>query len=219
MEKNGAGVICYRRKNFKYEYLLICKPVSGMFISILIGSYINYIDFAKLTNIELYMLDNFTIAELHCHHFGYSYDTCKKLIDRISKKFEEYRYLLKKYLSNYHLTNNTIKWEIPKGKMEKSDRNIKECAFREFCEETTLKDINFIDKTYDEVIIKKKNIYKITYFCAEICKLTDNIGEINNGEILCYKWFKLGDICKLRIDYHKKKILTEFNDYLLSSSL
>lgn len=53
------------------------------------------------------------------------------------------------------------KWDLPKGKIEKNE-TIEECALREVCEETGVKDLSitkFITKTYH--VFKKNGKYKL----------------------------------------------------------
>ena len=120
-------------------------------------------------------------------------------------------------------------WEIPKGRRKMYENN-KDCAIREFLEETNIKEeeytsINNIIPLIEEYKGINNVRYKHVYYIAKINKLIDLKINKNNREqfteVKNISWLTEEEcIHKIRDhDISKKKVIKKFFNYLKMVSL
>jgi ADP-ribose pyrophosphatase YjhB (NUDIX family) len=102
-------------------------------------------------------------------------------------------------------------WGIPKGRKQPKETD-KECAIREFCEETGLSKSDFklideINPLVEDMIGTNGIAYRHIYYVAE--GITDNFLLLENNEIGKIDFFTYENACSIFRDYHveKKKII------------
>ncbi len=130
----------------------------------------------------------------------------KALIDSVSKKYE------------------TNEWEIPKGRRKKYENN-RDCAIREFKEETNIKPENY--KLYKNVVpiieeytgingVRYKHVYYIGYIDNEINLFIDSKNKDQYTEIKQIKWCSKNECMEMIRDYdiNKKNIIERFFYFL-----
>jgi 8-oxo-dGTP pyrophosphatase MutT (NUDIX family) len=129
------------------------------------------------------------------------------------------------YLASLKYNVENIKWEIPKGHINKNE-SIFNCAIRELSEETNIDPVSLnIHKRYKKIErIKFANyIYKVIYFLAKYKDIysTENIDNFvmsidrkNCNEILCCKWFTYEEIKYITMDPTKRKFINSYYKYI-----
>jgi len=139
-----------------------------------------------------------------------------------------------KYNLNYFIDNSDTnyidnEWEIPKGRRLHNENN-KECAIREFEEETNIDITNYqlIDNILpliEEYISINDVHYKHIYYIGKIDNYLDLYIDKNNKdqytEIKDIKWLTEEECYQKIRDYdnHKKKIIFEFFDFIKNYKL
>lgn len=126
------------------------------------------------------------------------------------------------YVNNVQPLYNFNEWGFPKGRRSKYE-NPKDCAIREFSEETHIQidKIKLIDKIdpIEENLIGTNGVkYRHIYYIAEIKE--DLLPEINgNNEIGDLNFFSYNDATSVIRDYHisKKEVLTSIYYYYLET--
>lgn len=218
--KIGAGVICYRWNKLicEYEYLLVCKQFTDVFVNIITGRYIigkKPLNLYRLSPYEKYLINTYSIRELHCKYFKVDWSNAdvglKDFILSIDEKFEKYG----KAIGDHISSSLWYMWEIPKGH-KSSDESIMQCAQRELLEETNMK-IEIGNSIYVvENIYTHNYIYRITYFAHRFDNAGDTIAMVDNpnsNEILCYGWFTLGEAENI-INQKKYQCIVDINALL-----
>jgi 8-oxo-dGTP pyrophosphatase MutT (NUDIX family) len=131
----------------------------------------------------------------------------KKLFDNLKDKN-----ILEKLLEINPLYD-TPEWGIPKGRRNYFEKNI-ECAIREFNEETTMKDNNYIIlKNLYSVQENYKGTNNLNYKHIYYLSISDSDNEVNcnniqssNNEIGDIGWFTWDEAIKKIRPYYKSKI-------------
>lgn len=128
------------------------------------------------------------------------------------------------YVNNVEPLYTSNEWGFPKGRRNRNE-TIKECAIREFSEETTIphESIKIIDsiEPIEENLIGTNGIkYRHIYYLAEttIDRLPDNN---NNNEIGYMEFFTYNDGHEILREYHveKRQIMTSVFYYYLENIL
>jgi 8-oxo-dGTP pyrophosphatase MutT (NUDIX family) len=149
------------------------------------------------------------------------YHTSKQKFETL-KNSSDIELNLKFYVENVQPIYKTYEWGFPKGRRSKFE-NSKDCAIREFSEETNipkekLKIIDNIDPIEENLIGTNGIKYRHIYYIAEI---TDNyLPEIRgNNEIGDMNYFCFNDGLNIIRDYHleKKEVLTSVYYYYLET--
>lgn len=124
------------------------------------------------------------------------------------------------FIKNVKSIYQTNEWGFPKGRKNKNESN-RDCAIREFEEETNIDRSNFnlIDfiEPIEENFIGTNGIkYRHVYYIAEL-KEKINISVENNNEISQVLFFNYNDCINTIRDYHneKKDVLTTVYYYYL----
>ena len=89
-------------------------------------------------------------------------------------------------------------WSLPKGTFEQTDKNIEECALREFYEETKIK-LRIYEKTKIRLMGKIKNVF--LYFNVYVqnkFKDSKSLYKIGSKEIKNIMWVSVKILKKLR---------------------
>ena len=131
----------------------------------------------------------------------------KKLFDNLKD-----RNILEKLLEINPLYD-TPEWGIPKGKRNYFEKNI-ECAIREFNEETTMKENNYVIlKNLYSVQENYKGTNNLNYKHIYYLSISDSDNEVNcnniqssNNEIGDIGWFTWDEAIKKIRPYYKSKI-------------
>jgi 8-oxo-dGTP pyrophosphatase MutT (NUDIX family) len=128
------------------------------------------------------------------------------------------------YVNNVDPLYKSNEWGFPKGRKNRNE-TVKECAIREFCEETTIpresiKVIDMIDPIEENLIGTNGVKYRHIYYLAEttIDSLPDNK---NNNEIGHMEFFTYNDGHETLREYHveKRQIITSVFYYYLENIL
>lgn len=126
--------------------------------------------------------------------------------------------ILDKIITEYSSTE----WEIPKGRKNSNETNLK-CAIREFKEETSLtldEDyhiISCLDPIHDLFIGTNNKEYKHIFYTSVLNKEINNINIKNNeiNEIRWCKWSELNDLIR-PYNHNKINILTSIFLFILN---
>jgi len=128
------------------------------------------------------------------------------------------------YVQNVQPIYKSNEWGFPKGRKAKFE-NPKDCALREFLEETNIpkekvKFIDLIDPIEENLIGTNGIKYRHIYYIAEIYE--DYLSEVNgNNEIGNINYFNHNDGLNVIREYHidKKEVLTSVYYYYLETIL
>jgi ADP-ribose pyrophosphatase YjhB (NUDIX family) len=221
------------------KFLLIQRKHSIGFVDFLRGKYkIDNIDqiiflFQQMNKTEIQNIASLEFDELWNILWSYEYI-------KINNTRKEFVYAKEKFLSlknNLELdlnldfyTTNVVplykfnEWGFPKGRKSKFE-SPRDCALREFCEETNIdvtniKLIDSIEPIHENLIGTNGLKYRHIYYIAET-----NLENINplqdNKEIEQIQFVSYNDACNLIREYHteKKEVLTSVYYYYLESLL
>jgi ADP-ribose pyrophosphatase YjhB (NUDIX family) len=212
----SLGIIGYRFFNNEIKYILIQRKHSYGYVDFIRGKYnINNIDyinqlFKEMSNVEIHNIFNTEFSYLWNDIWGDS-----KIYN------DEYKASLEKFEEINEIKDNlnlNSEWECPEWGFPKGRRNINEsnknCAIREFCEETNLKntDIKIKNEIYpiSEIFVGSNNIrYKHIYYVAEVLKEDIKIDENNDyqtNEIGKIGWFSFEESKIMFRNYNFEKI-------------
>jgi 8-oxo-dGTP pyrophosphatase MutT (NUDIX family) len=206
------GIICYKVKNNKIEYLMIQRKDSLSFMEFIRGKY-------QITDEEYIeeLINNMTENEkefISCGEFDKIWNYAWSQQNNNIKHTSEY--LESKYKYNCLFNSNLIniftekercfkyeqEWGFPKGRRKLKESNI-DCAIREFCEETRIlkKDINILNELedFEEIFFGTNNIlYKHLYYIGKINKEVnlqiDNKCIEQYREIRALRWYDYDDV-------------------------
>lgn len=121
-------------------------------------------------------------------------------------------------LKNIKSEYSSTEWEIPKGRKNTNETNLK-CAIREFMEETSLSpdDYNIIsclDPIHDVFIGTNNKNYRHIFYSAILNNNDIDINNINNNEIEEIRWCKWSELSDLIRPYNSNKINILTNMFL-----
>lgn len=222
------GILLYRKKDIYTEFLMICRKDTFNFVEFICGRY-NIYDSEYI----LHLLNNMTINErqlLLDYDFNILWNNLwmKKNQDRYSREFfisERKFNTLKRTNLKSLIEKVETKWEEPEWGFPKGRRNFnekeKECAIREFEEETNLKNNNYSLLDYEpiEEIFYGSNgtKYRHIYYIAKANIIEEPLLDINNinqiTEISDIKWFSFEECIKKIRPYNTEKIEMFYNFY------
>ena len=152
------GIILYANINDKKHYLIYQRRDSNSFINLLRNSHRLLHDdidklFNNLTKDEKDRMKKYSFIELWNDLFVNK--SCRIYKSELNRAQQNYNDLKSNGFFEKHLYNDIssdLEWAFPKGRI-KSDETFKECALREFNEETSfnlnLNDLLFIGKYYN----------------------------------------------------------------------
>ena len=154
------------------------------------------------------------------------YTISKKNFELIKKGYE-YKgetYSLQSLIDETTDVYNTNEWELPKGRRNMRENN-RECAIREFQEETNISPenynlINNIVPLIEEYTGINNVRYKHVYYIGKIhqsCKLNINMSNKEQyTEVKSISWLNQEECNSSIRDYdtHKKKVVNEFFDFI-----
>ena len=237
----SSGIICFRKRNRKIEYLLICRKDTLGYIEFMRGKYpmyfksyiINLID--EMTIQEKNNLLTKSFDELWYELWGDFVNSKYSTEGKISKsKFNHIMDGVNNYDSEYYKLRQLIEkstttwtepeWGFPKGRREYHESDV-DCGKREFEEETGIShtkiDIILNIIPYEETFMGSNyKSYKHKYYLAYMKDL-DNSHNFQKTEISNMKWMTYENALKhIRpynselIDIFKKvnEVLTEHYD-------
>lgn len=226
------GILAYKKdlKN-NTDFLLVQRKDTMGYIDFIRGKYNNNdqeilrILLGEMTINEKYRILTLSFDKLwqelwlnkNSRVFKHDYESAKKKYEHLD--------ILNLVIDN--LDNSKWKeqeFSIPKGRRNNSE-SVKDCAIREFCEETgyTINDINIKNnmKYIEEFFIGSNGIYyKHVYYIAEI--KTDKVPEIDYtnvlqaGEIKALKWSNYKDTMNTFRNYEvtKRAIIHKVNNLI-----
>ena len=238
------GVLLFHNNNEGNKKIIMVERKDTIsYIEFMRGKYksIYNIDYIKLllsrfSNNEKNKILNYTFEELwkllwiHTETINYK---IKKEYDKSYSMFQTLKsgflhngtcLSLKELIKSTEDTYQFNEWEIPKGRRNNKETN-KECAIREFCEETNLQKemfsiINNLVPFTEEYTGINNVRYKHIYYIGKINNLIDLSINMDNKEqyteIKDIKWFNEEE-CLFHIrDYNvsKKKVVQKFFKFL-----
>lgn len=240
------GIILYCLKNYEHKIVMIERKDSICFIEFLRGKYpsiydINYLNllFSRFSNKEKndILTKNFDDLwkQLWIHtetinkNIKREYYSSMKKFNLLKRGFNHQgKFINLENLVNSVSTNYIMnEWEIPKGRRESKENN-KDCAIREFMEETNIKpELYHILRNVTPLIEEYKGInnipYKHVYYIAQI----DNPIELNINlsnkqqytEIKNIKWVTQNEAFKniRNHDLHKKELIQKIFMFILNN--
>jgi 8-oxo-dGTP pyrophosphatase MutT (NUDIX family) len=138
-------------------------------------------------------------------------------------KFINLDYLIHSVTTNYEMNE----WEIPKGRRESKENN-KECAIREFMEETNIKpDLYHILQNVTPIVEEYRGInnipYKHVYYIAKINEEINLDINFNNKqqytEIKNIQWVSQNEALRniRNHDKHKKELINKIFMFILNN--
>lgn len=209
----SVGIICYTKINNKFKYLLICRRCSLTYMAFLMGNYkINKIDYIKKLFNLMTKKEKLDILNCDFNELWSNLWMCKNK----NYNLEKNKFLnLKNTYDINSIINNTETWEtpewgFPKGRLE-SNETYKECALREFNEETGYKNeyIKIIENVlpFNEYVIGSNNkLYKHKYYLAYLNPKYLNNYKIQEFEISKLEWLDLDECLNKIRKYNTEKI-------------
>lgn len=234
------GILLY---NSDSKIVMIERKDSLSYIEFMRGKYssiydIEYINllFSRFSNDELDKIKKYDFDTL----WGKLWIHTETINQRIKKEYKKSKINFKKLKEGYILNGENIninsladrvdkkysmnEWEIPKGRRRTYENN-RECAIREFREETNITHSNYC--LYDNIIplteeytgingVRYKHVYYIGYIDNDIELFIDKKNKEQYTEIKDIKWFtKKECLDKIRnYDNNKKKIINLFFNFL-----
>ncbi len=183
--QTSYGIICFRKNNNKYEFLMVKRRCTYAFSTFVNGRYTK----ANVKN----LFNNMTVEEKALILYG-SFDvlfyTCflKRRTDlKKHKDIDQYEIKKKKYENSFsdseiiNFINGTSSvdfiWDFPKGKIGLNENNL-EASIREFEEETGYNSNNYLlYKNADPIFIEFKEYISYRYilyfaYCPNIIPVT-----------------------------------------------
>ena len=238
------GVICCKNTCEGTKYLMIQKKDSMAFVDFMRGKYIiNDIEFllTLFENMTKFEKESLLSENFDDLWFRLWTQTYKKPNRDFKESKDKYEKLLKgfkikrlngklEFINLFGLINKSndkyidSEWEFPKGRRYMNEIDIN-CAIREFCEETLIKnkDINILtNKQFYEIYIGTNNIgYRNVYYVGicdgyeDICIDENNLKQIQ--EVKDIKWMTIDECIKnTREVYSERKNMIQRLDKQLS---
>ena len=224
------GIVLFNDKN---EIVMIEKHDSISYIEFIRGKYKveekDYIQLLidRMSEPEKQKIQTYTFNQLW-NNIWYSEENTKEY-HKSNKKYDQIRDNLKYYVDKSCKNYKYNEWEIPKGRRNQDETN-KECAIREFTEETNIS----YDKydIYDNILpfeesytgsnnIQYKNVYYIASLKSNINLYIDDTNNEQIKEVKSIKWINKDNYREYVRDYsdYKIKILDEIFNFLYSDYL
>lgn len=232
------GIILFRIKHNKLEYLMVCRKNSLGFVDLMCGKYPLY-NKTYLTNIinemTLYekeiVLKN-TFEELWKILWGKSLNSNHRFEEKIAKdkfnslkngiSFNNNYYSLELLINESDTCWDAPEWGFPKGRRNNMEKDLT-CALREFEEETgyNKKNVHIIQNIipYEEIFTGSNyKSYKHKYYIGYLDdKIDDKIPQYQYCEISDMNWFTYEEAMDIIRPYNlEKKIILEKINNLLS---
>ena len=226
----SLGIIGYKNINGINKYILIQRKHSYGYVEFVRGKYnlknIKYINhlFNEMSKNEIKQILN--------NNFDDIWNSLWNINDLNNIIFKNEYENSKKLYNNFLKIKNKIKletkwdgpeWGFPKGRRNINENN-KNCAIREFCEETNLdkNDFKINNNIYpmSEIFVGSNNVrYKHIYYIAESNNIEIDISDKNifqKNEISKIGWFSYTDAINLFRTYNieKKNLLTKLEKIL-----
>ena len=234
------GILLY---NTESKVLMIERKDSLSYIEFMRGKYNNIYEkeylkllFSRFSKDELYNLKKLDFDSLWRKLWIHT----ETINNRIKKEYKKSKANFLKLREGYNLDGETInintlidsvdkvysmnEWEIPKGRRRMYENN-RECAIREFREETNINPLNY--RLYNNTIplieeytgingVRYKHVYYIGYIDKDIELFIDKKNKDQYTEIKNINWFTKEEcLNKIRnYDDHKKKIIEQFFNFL-----
>lgn len=235
----SLGVIVFKMINNVPHYLMIQRKDTLGFVEFLRGKYnlenINYVYklFEIMTKYERDKIENNSFEKIWndlwmnktSKQYRNEYENSKKKFNILKKNIciDGININLKSLNENIPIYWNSPEWGFPKGRRNMRE-NDKECAMREFSEETGIAkpDYEFIDcEPFSETFLGTNNIrYKHIYFLGKYHGNSQLKIDVNNidqvSEISNLKWFKIDEaIDAIRpYNYEKKNVIRNIHEYV-----
>lgn len=211
------GIICYKIDNNEIVYLMIQRKDSLSFMEFIRGKY-NTNDLSYIKQLISSMTineKNILLTKKFDEIWNYAWyqnnsQNIKHTTEYIESKIK-YEYLKDNNIL-FEITNSLIdsseqeqEWGFPKGRRKVKECD-KDCAIREFCEETRLNadDIEILDNIlpFEEIFFGTNNVlYKHTYYIAKIKNCDTEISIDENcleqiREVRALNWFTYEEVVK-----------------------
>lgn len=232
------GILCYYKHNNQIKYLMIQRKHSICFIEFVRGKYNIYNEkyiiklIQNMSNKERDMLLTTDFDTLwkylwsnfkpNSNIYGKEYLTSKQQYEKLKNGNILHSYI-------YSLNDKCVdtEWEFPKGRRWFSETP-KECALREFCEETGMNKDNI--KIQDTVVFDEifagynNNLYQNVYFIAECINFNSDIIHNNdcvpNGEVSNIEWIPYDDVLLRIHEFHseRKDIFKKMDNFVCAQT-
>ena len=204
----SSGIICFRKRNYKIEYLLICRKDTLGYIEFMRGKYpmyfksyiinlINEMTIQEKNNLLSKPFDDLWY-ELWGDFVNSKYSTEGKIskskfnhiMDGVNNYDSEY-YKLRQLIEKSTTTRTEPEWGFPKGRREYHETDV-DCSKREFQEETGIPhskiDIILNVIPYEETFMGSNyKSYKHKYYLAYMKEIDDSY-NFQKTEISNMKW-------------------------------
>ena len=224
----SIGIIAFRIKDNKIEYLLIRRKDSLSFVDFLRGKYnLNnkyYILklISRMTKEECCKLQDYSFEYLWNYLWGDSVGIQYRSEEKISNEKMEAlkigidnktKYTLDSIIKECHNNNNIYEdpeWGFPKGRRNYQEKDLS-CALREFEEETgySKNSVHIIQNIipFEEIFTGSNyKSYKHKYFLAYINNDTEPIKNYQKSEVSKVEWKDYESTLNLIRDYNLEKI-------------
>lgn len=211
----SVGIIAYTIIKNEIKYLMICRRSSLNYMAFLMGKYSNN---DKKYILELFdLMSNDEKKNILKYDFDllwndlWNYKNCRNY-NFEKEKFNKFKkiYNLDEIIKNSSTKWISPEWGFPKGRKERNE-TYKECALREFNEETGYDkiSINIIKNIlpFNEYVIGSNNkLYRHKYFLGYMKPELINKFKIQEFELSDLKWFNIKDCLENIRDYNYEKI-------------
>jgi len=240
----SIGIIAFRIKNNKIEYLLIRRKDSLSFVDFLRGKYQlnnkNYILnlISRMTNEEWVKLLNNDFNDLWNYLWGDSVGiqyrseekiSCEKMRSLKVGVYNKTNYTLDSLIQECQNSNEEIyedpEWGFPKGRRNYQEKDLT-CALREFEEETGYSKNNlYIIQNllpFEEIFTGSNyKSYKHKYFLAYVDNNIKSIRNFQKSEVSKVEWKDYESTVKLIRNYNleKKDLIRQVNKLLSTYTL
>lgn len=236
------GIICVRTNNGIIEYLMVERRFSYAFVDFICGFY-NIFDYEFIQS----LFDRMTLFErclIHEHKFQslwnrfwthhrlcYRKKSFWKQFYKAGIKFnvlqngfvhDEKYYCTQLFLDHSSLNFKRPEWYFPKGKKLHCGENPKDCAIREFSEETSLlpdsielmPNVDPVTETHKAGALGRTFISRFFIARCMIKNIKFDITE--NPETNDAQWFTMDECLKMFRDYEteKKQLMLNVNEIL-----
>jgi 8-oxo-dGTP pyrophosphatase MutT (NUDIX family) len=223
------GILCYRKNNDIYQFLMVQRKDSICYVDFVRGKYnmfdIKYILrlLSGMTIEERNFLMNKSFEVIWNHlwmtnkRYNQEYHVCKEKFHTLKKGFIVFN-AIEKYFVNlksmiYHTLDylNEPEWDFPKGRRS-SNESLINCALREFQEESGIKkDMIKLYPNLPNVIFKKLGcndiMYKTIFYIGQIENIDENILPLNDTqvkEVKDVRWMSKDDVISKLHNYQQK---------------
>jgi len=219
------GIICYYFANTgKRKYMMVQRKHSFAFVGFVTGKYEinneNHLQdmFNKMTRCEHQIIATSEFMELWNKLWeGYETRKHKKSTQREALKCNlKFQVLKRKDKINYFIRRSNCEytspeWYFPKGRLENQFERPKDCALREFEEETQINKKKIILKRNMLPVVEKhkanERLYQVVFYFAEYKGENREISTFcRNREIANAAWLDMDQCMKKIRPYENEKI-------------